>query len=86
MKHTALTLIALFCMLEPRQYALQFVSGYNRILYPVERSTVQNALVLRVSLNQNSAVSIQFGHNYSIESRINDFRIGLRCQYDIFRW
>lgn len=86
MKHTTLTLIAVLYIFQPKQYALQFVSGYNRVLLPIERSTIQNALVLRVGLDQRSAVSIQIGHNYSIENRINDFRIGLRCQYDIFRW
>ena len=71
---------------EPMRWNLQFVSGYNRILIPIERNTVQNALVMRYAVNCQTSIAFQVGHNYSIENNLHDLRLGLRLQFELLRW
>jgi hypothetical protein len=71
---------------ESMRWNLQFVSGYNRILIPMERNTVQNALVMRYAVNRQSSIALQVGHNYSIENNLHDLRLGIRLQFELLRW
>ena len=69
-----------------KDWTLQYIGGLNQIIVPVDRVTIQNSLVIRYALNSKSAISLQIGHNYSLQNNLHDFRIGLRYQFELLRW
>lgn len=75
-----------YCMESFKNWSLQYVGGINQIILPVNRVTMQNAMVVRYSLNKSSSLALQVGHNFSVQNNLHDFRIGLRYQYELLRW
>jgi len=92
----ALILTSLNCLsqtplenkLEPRKeqkWALGTTFGYTNVITPFTRNNFQLTMNLRYRIDQVT-IGFQPGVNFTYETRVPDFRIGIRVQYDFLRW
>jgi len=74
--------------LEPKKeqrWALGTTFGYTTIVTPFNRNNFQLTLNLRYRTGPVT-IGFQPGVNFTYETQVPDFRLGLRIQYDFLRW
>lgn len=67
------------------KWVLGTTFGYTNVITPFTRNNLQWTLNLRYKV-KSYTINFQPGFNYTLETKIPDFRVGIRFQYDFLRW